>query len=120
MDDTVSGGDVGTEEQQTEQQPAQEPVSEELAVLYPNNNDYYLISESTITLKNADILIYKGHEYETVESYQKDLDRRITGIEAVADINNKTGEYFCELLTNAETLSLCLEITENIELGYLR
>ena len=120
MDDTVSGGDVGTEEQQTEQQPAQEPVSEELAVLYPNNNDYYLISESTITLKNADILIYKGHEYETVESYQKDLDRRITGIEAVADINNKTGEYFCELLTNAETLSLCLEITENIELGYLK
>ncbi|MBQ8551424.1 MAG: LysM peptidoglycan-binding domain-containing protein [Clostridia bacterium] len=120
VDDTVSSGDVGTGEQQTEQQPAQEPVSEELAVLYPNDNDYYLISESTITLKNADILIYKGHEYETVESYQKDLDRRITGIEAVADINNKTGEYFCELLTNAETLSLCLEITENIELGYLK
>lgn len=120
VDDTVSDGDVGTGEPTTEQQPTQEPVSEELAVLYPNDNDYYLISESTITLKNADILIYKGHEYETVESYQKDLDRRITGIEAVADINNKTGEYFCELLTNAETLSLCLEITENIELGYLK
>lgn len=120
VDDTVSGGDVGTGEQQTEQQPPQELVSEELAVLYPNDNDYYLISESTITLKNADILIYKGHEYETVESYQKDLDLRITGIEAVADTNNKTGEYFCELLTNAETLSLCLEITENIEQGYLK
>ena len=116
VEDTVSGGDVGT----GEQQPPQELVSEELAVLYPNDNDYYLISGSTITLKNADILIYKGHEYETVESYQKDLDRRITGIEAVADINNKTGEYFCELLTNAETLSLCLEITENIGLGYLK
>lgn len=120
VDDTVSGGDVGTGEQQTEQQPTQELVSEELAVLYPNDNDYYLISESTITLKNADILIYKGHEYETVESYQKDLDLRITGIEAVVNTNNKTGEYFCELLTNAETLSLCLEITENIEQGYLK
>ena len=115
-DDTVSGSDVGT----GEQQPTQELVSEELAVLYPNDNDYYLISESAILLKNADILIYKGHEYETVESYQKDLDRRITGIEAVVDTNNKTGEYFCELLTNAETLSLCLEITENIEQGYLK
>lgn len=92
VDDTVSGGDVGTGEQQTEQQPPQELVSEELAVLHPNDNDYYLVSESTILLKNADILIYKGHEYETVESYQKDLDLRITGIEAVADTNNKTGE----------------------------
>lgn len=114
VDDTVSGGDVGTGEQQTEQQTPQELVSEELAVLYPNDNDYYLISESTILLENADILIYKGKEY------QKDLGLRITGIEAVADTNNKTGEYFCELLTNAETLSLCLEITENIELGYLK
>lgn len=109
VDDTVSGGDGSTGEQQTT-----ETSDEELAVLYPNDNDYYLISESTITLKNADILIYKGKEY------LKDLDLRITGIEAVADTNNKTGEYFCELLTNAETLSLCLEITENIEQGYLK
>lgn len=102
--------------------PAPEPLVtvEELAVLYPTDNDYYLISESTITLKNADILLYKGHEYETVEDYQKDLDRRITGIEAVADVEHKEGEYFCKLVTQTETLSLCLEITENIEQGYLK
>ncbi len=120
VDDTVSGDDTGTEEQPSEQQPAQEPVSEELAVLYPTDNDYYLISESTITLKNADILLYKGHEYETGEDYQKELDRRITGIEAVADIENKDGEYFCKIVTQTEKLSLCLEITENIEQGYLK
>lgn len=116
IDDTVSDGDGSTGEQQT----TQEPTDEEVAVLYPNDNDYYLISESTITLKNADILLYKGHEYETVADYQKDLDRRITGIEAVADIENKEGEYFCKLVTQTETLSLCLEITENIEQGYLK
>lgn len=114
--DTVSDGDGSTGEQQT----TQEPTDEELAVLYPNDNDYYLISESTITLKNADILLYKGHEYETVADYQKDLDRRITGIEAVADVEHKAGEYFCKLVTQTETLSLCLEITENIEQGYLK
>ncbi len=114
VDDTVSGGDVGNGEQQPEQQPTQEPINEELAVLYPTDTDYYLISDSTITLKNADILLYKGKEY------QKGLDLRITGVEAVADMNTKTGEYFCKLLTNTETLSLCLEITENIANGYLK
>lgn len=114
VDDTVSGGDTGTEEQPSEQQPTQEPVIEELAVLYAVDTHYSLITESTITLKNADFLLYKGKEYE------KSLDLRITGVEAVADINNKTGEYFCKLLTKTETLSLCLEITENIANGYLK
>ena len=122
MDDTVSGGDTGTTEQPTEtptddtptEQPTQDPVNEEKALLTASDTDFVLTSESTITLKNADILLYKGVEY------QKGLELRITGMEAVADINNKTGEYFCKLLTQAEKLSLCLEITENIENGYVK
>ena len=109
---------MGTGEQPTEQ-PTQEPSNEELAVLYPSGNDYYLITESTILLKNADILIYKGHEYETVEGYRKERDRRITGIEATY-IDAESGEYFCKMQTNIEKLSLCLEITDNIENGYLK
>lgn len=102
------------------QLPEEDPKLEGPALLHREDDDYTLISESTILLKDADIIIYKGHEYESIEEYQKDLDLRITGIEAITDMQNKTGEYFCNLQTKAERLSLCFEITENIENGYLK
>ena len=115
-DNSSKAQDQTEQTEQTEQQPA----TEELAVLHGTDTDYTLVSLSTITLKNADVLIYKGQQYETAETYQKDLDRRITGVEAVADSNNISGEYFCELLMSTERLLLSLEITENIQNGYLK
>ncbi len=119
-DDIVSDNDIGDGDIPVGDTTVQEPINEELAVFYPIAEDYILVSGSTIKLSLADILIYKGHKYETVEGYQKELDLRITGIEAVSNVENEQGEFFCKLLTKAEKLSLCLEITENIEEGYLK
>ena len=118
--DVSSDNDVGSGDVSAGDTTVQEPINEELAVFYPIDTDYVLVSASTIKLDAADILLYKGHKYETVEGYQKELDLRITGIEAVSNVENEQGEFFCKLLTQVEKLSLCLEITENIEEGYLK
>ena len=121
-DNDGTEGEQTGENTNTEGGNESEESKDEPAMLYDGTDpDYKLVSESTILLKDADILIYKGHEQaENETEYQKDLDARITGLEAVEVVENKAGEYFCKLSMSTEKLSLCFKITENIEQGYLK